>query len=68
MGGLTVSLRLFIAMKRIILPKPDELHLLCGDPPSILCALWKPELMTFVLDNELTISCLQLLSCEVKHE
>jgi len=39
MGGLTVSLR----NARLILPKPDELHLLCGDPPSILCALWKPD-------------------------
>ena len=33
MGGLTVSLRFFITNVWIILPKLDELHLLCGDLP-----------------------------------
>ena len=53
---------------RIILPKPDELHLLCGDLSLHIVCIVETWLAHFLLDNELTISYLQLLSGKVKQE
>jgi len=54
MGGLTVSLRFFIAMQELYL-----MNCTCYvvTSPSILCALWKPDLMTLCWTcNKLIIS------------
>jgi len=46
MGGLIVSLRLFIAMQE--LPSLNLMNCTCYvvTSPSILCALWEPDLLT----------------------
>ena len=46
MGGLTVSLRLFIAMQELSSLNLMNCTCYVVTSPSILCALWKPDLIT----------------------
>ena len=51
---------------RSILPKLDELRLLCGDlNPHVVCIV-ETWLDNSVLDNQLTISYFQLFSCKIR--
>jgi len=46
MGGLTVSLRFFTAMQELSSLNPMNCTCYVVTSPSILCALWKTDLMT----------------------
>jgi len=63
-----VSLRFFITIIiRIILPKLNEFHLLCGDPSFHIVYIVETWFDDPVLDNELTISSYSLGGGELLH-